>query len=269
MDWTKTRSHIKSSNLENVDYLISIDETGIPSLKNINSSSPDHLRWFTISGCIFDKNDINNIAGAVTELKNKYWENGFYHNHRIYLHSRDIRRHQGPFHLEKSIYMNFRKDLDSTIQQSPLRICSATINKLDHINQYLYPEPVYQLALEFMLERITIFLSKNNSTGIIMLECRGWREDNELLGQLVNLLNSGTRYMKPGDFSCIQGVYFEHKLTHNGEKSYWPFELSDIICYRINHYITTGIESDNFHIIKKKIMGYPNHIHGRGIKTFP
>lgn len=269
MDWTKTPSHVQNSALEKVDYLISIDETGIPSLKNIENNSPDHVRWFTISGCIFNKDDINGVADSIIALKNKYWSEGLYHNHRIYLHSRDIRRHYGPFHLENSTYVKFRHDLDLTIQESPMYICSATINKLEYIHQYLYPLPAYQLALGFMLERIAMFLAKKKSSAIIMLECRGWREDNELLGQMVSLLHSGTRYMKPSDLECIKGVYFEHKLTKDGGKSYWPFELSDIICYRINHFITTGIESDNFSVIKPKIMGYPNHIQGRGIKKFP
>ena len=183
MDWTKAPSHVQNSDLEKVDYLISIDETGIPSLKNIENNSPDHVRWFTISGCIFNKDDINGVADSIIALKNKYWSEGLYHNHRIYLHSRDIRRHYGPFHLENSTYVKFRHDLDLTIQESPMYICSAT--------------------------------------------------------------------------------------TEDGGKSYWPFELSDIICYRINHFITTGIESDNFSVIKPKIMGYPNHIQGRGIKKFP
>ncbi|MCT3566529.1 hypothetical protein LBR_09835 [Levilactobacillus brevis] len=269
MTWKDTRSHISNFIINSVDYVISIDETGIPSLKNVNAESPDYLRWFTITGCIFKKDDINNIADSIISLKRKHWSDASYHNHRVYLHSRDIRRRQGPFHLPKDEYSNFRKELNTVIGEMPVTLCSATIDKFDHITRYLYPRPVYQLALSFMIERITMFLSQMNATGVIILECRGWREDNELLTQIVNVLNTGTSFISAIDLKRIKGVYFERKLTQNGLKSYWPFEISDIICYRINKYAITGVESDNFLTIKKNIMGYPNHIIGRGIKKFP
>ncbi|MCG0912356.1 hypothetical protein [Lactiplantibacillus plantarum] len=269
MTWKDTRSHISDLIIDSVDYVISIDETGIPSLKNVNADSPDYLRWFTITGCIFKKDDINSIASSITNLKKTYWQDAIYHNHRVYLHSRDIRRHQGPFHLSQNDYSNFRRNLNTIIDQMPVTLCSAVIDKFDHITQYLYPHPVYQLALSFMIERIVIFLSRLNATGVIILECRGWREDNELLKQIVSVLKSGTAFMSATDLERIRGVYFEHKLTKTGTKSYWPFEISDIICHRINKYAITKIESNDFLSIKKNIMGYPNHITGRGIKKFP
>lgn len=44
MTWKDTRSHISNFIINSLDYVISIDETGIPSLKNVNAESPDYLR---------------------------------------------------------------------------------------------------------------------------------------------------------------------------------------------------------------------------------
>lgn len=268
MNWKDTRTSIDNFDLNSVDYLISIDETGTPTLKNINNNNPDYLNWFTISGCIFKLSDTHNVAKQVTEFKEKYWPNGNYRSHRVYLHSRDIRRRQGPFKLKEK-YPAFRQDLDSLISSAPFNICSATINKLDHFNQYIHPFPVYQLALEFMIERIVMFLEKNNSTGVILLECRGWREDNELLQQMVSLLEIGNNYFSSTDMDCIKGVYFEKKLTNDHKKSYWSFEIADIVSYRINKYMISKVENESISILKRKILGYPNNLDGHGFKLFP
>ncbi|MDG2980923.1 DUF3800 domain-containing protein [Latilactobacillus curvatus] len=267
--WKDFRTSIKECDLKSVDYIISIDETGTPTLKNLSPDSPNHQRWFTISGCILKLTELNANADKVTQFKDKYWKNGIYNDHRVYLHSRDIRRRQGPFRMGPEIHSEFIEDLNLMIKDLDFSICSASIDKYAHFNQYVYPQPVYQLALLFLLERIAIFLNKTSSNAVILLECRGWKEDNELLSQVVNILQTGTSYHRPSDMKCIAGVYFEHKLTSEKLKSYWPFELADIISYRINRYSISKQKNDTFTVLEPKIIGYPSHIYGRGIKIFP
>lgn len=267
--WQICRTKLTNEAISDTDYLISIDETGTPTLKNLNESSPKQLRWFTISCCIFNKDCINDNAEKIMNLKNNFWQDGNYHGHRIYLHSRDIRRKQGPFNLDNTLYSKFINELGNCISDIDFTVCSASIDKWAHVKQYSHPAPVYDLALKFMLERIVMFLSHKSSTGILLLECRGWKEDNELLSQIVAYLKNGTGYFSSEKLKCIKGIYFEKKRTKDQNKSYWPFELSDIAAHNLNEYAETNEKTKIFSLIEPKIIGYPNKIDGRGIKKFP
>lgn len=263
-------SDINQCDLSSIDFIISIDETGTPSLKNINDATPNSKAWFCITGILIDKGIINESANKIISLKEKYWPDGSYNSKRVVFHSRDIRKSVGPFNPKIIDYNSFRKDLDEFIADIPVEIVSSLINKKLHVQKYLYPHPTYSLALEFLLERICFKLNWHNSTGVIFLESRGKREDSELLQQISFLLKHGNQYQPPKFFSCIQGIYFNRKRTPNGAKSYWPLEIADMISYRIFHEktLSPSVNSRRFNDIEYKLMNYPNY-DNKGIKIFP
>lgn len=149
----------------------------------------------------------------------------------------------------------------------PFEISCASINKLQHKLNYSSPIPTYDLAIEFILERLTRRMNWLHSSTIIVLESRGEKEDRKLLKTIVSLLENGNKYISSDTFSCIKGIYFNTKWTTDRHKSYWPLEISDIVSYSIHQHVLNN-ETEIYESIKQKIIGYPQ-ITGKGLKTFP
>jgi len=265
VDWNEGPCRIDT--LENVDCIFSIDENGNSTLKNAHLFD-DNNKLFTITGVYIETEYNNLIRDQLMEIKNKYWEDGLFQGKRVVFHSKEIRKKQGPFNPKLINYIDFKNKLNDFLSGLPVKMYSATIDKFEHNNRYINPYPVYELGVEFIIERFCFDLRRKNKQGVVLLESRGFKEDCLVLSKLKNLLESGNDYNSEDNFSCISGVYFNPKRTSDGRQSYWPLEISDILSYRIHRFIRTGIEDEDFVCIKDKIFGYPD-FEGKGLKIFP
>lgn len=266
--WKIAPTSIENCDLTGIDYIISMDETGTPSLKNIVLDPVSCRHWFTLTGSIIETANINAMSEKVMNLKNKYWSNGNFSNHRVVFHSRNIRKKEGPFNPKVINYSGFKQQLNELINNLPLLISAASINKYDHYKKYLYPDPVYQLAISFILERLTFRFNWLGESGVIFLESRGEKEDTELLQQIVHILDFGNRQVDAKNFKCIKGIYFNTKWAEGKKKSYWPLELADIISYRIHRHVVFKDNELDFSTISPKLVHYPSY-EGYGLKIFP
>lgn len=266
--WKLSPTPLSNKVLKEVDNIIAIDETGTPTLKNIDNNTPVSKTWFGITGIIIDKTTINGIAKDVMDLKEKYWQNGNYNGQRVVFHSRNIRKKEGSFNPKLINYDDFRNDLNELLSSLPIQVVATLINKKKHVNKYLYPYPVYSLSLEFLIERASYRLNWLGESTILLLESRGWREDCALLRQINSILKNGSRYVSPDTLKCIKGIYFAKKRTSNRLKSYWPLELSDMISYRIYSTKTQNKGLKDFDSIEKLFIDYPNY-QNKGLKFFP
>lgn len=253
-NWKKYPLSIEYCDLNNslIDSVISIDETGTPILNN-----RDVL--FTLTGIMIKKEDINLISEKILCLKKKFWEHGQFKDKRVVFHSRDIRKKVGPYNPNIINYNVFIDELYDLILDIPFQCASATINKKLHQKKYIYPYPVYQLSMEFLLERFNYNMNNNNNKSIILLESRGKKEDQELLNFLVKLLEEGNAYTS---FKNILGIYFNKKRTNCQKKSYWTLEIADLISYSIYSTIRNNKSNPLFEQINDKIIY-------SGIKQFP
>lgn len=260
-DWKKEPTSIDFLN-EEIDCVFAIDESGTPNIKNINNV------WFSIIGVYIKLEDFKLIEEDIMTMKEAYWEQGNYQEKRVVFHSREIRKKQGPFNPKKIAYDEFISDLEILLSSSPVKIYSSHIHKINHNIQYTTPYPVYDLALEYMVERFCFELRRENKTGVLVLESRGWKEDKLVLDTLVHFLSNGNVYNKPDRLRRIKGVYFNKKRTKDFSKSYWSLELADLYAYSLHTYVEKGVEDRFFSYFKDKIVGYPNY-NGKGIKKFP
>ncbi|AYQ59414.1 DUF3800 domain-containing protein [Enterococcus faecium] len=265
MDWNE--NPCKLDTLKDVDCIFSIDENGNSTLKNAHLFNENN-KLFTISGVYIDTEHYNLIRDQLMYIKNKYWTDGLFQGKRVVFHSKEIRKKQGPFNPKIINYDDFKSDLNVFLSELPVKIYSATIDKFEHNNRYFQPYPVYELGVEFIIERFCFDLRRQNKKGIVLLESRGYKEDCLVLSKLKTLLKSGNEYNSEDNFSCICGVYFNPKRTIDGMQSYWPLEISDILSYRIHRFVRTEIEDADFDCIKEKIFGYPD-FEGKGLKIFP
>ena len=73
------------------------------------------------------------------------------------LHSRDIRKCNGPFQIlfDLEVKKNFYSDLNTTIYKTPFIIISAAIKKEDYLKRYgVTAHNPYQVTLSYILERL-------------------------------------------------------------------------------------------------------------------
>ena len=84
MCWKDKPSKIQSWG-NDIDYAMFIDENGNESkissiFKSIINNKPIDVndRYFTITGCIFERSKYKKACENINKLKLKYWKNGFY-----------------------------------------------------------------------------------------------------------------------------------------------------------------------------------------------
>lgn len=251
-----------------IDYILAVDENGIPSLKDLLHPKNDLLQWFTITGVVFTRDNLKTFIEETTKIKNKYWENGCFNKKKVVFHSRDIRKKIGAFNPKLINHEEFLEDLEKLITTNEYRIYSSSIDKFAHVRSYINPYPVYDLCLEFLLERYCFELNSENKKGIIVVESRGERENKLLLDTALKIMTYGNRYHDPSFFSNIKGIYFNPKRTKNKKLSYPQLELADSISYHIHNYVKTNYKSDDFLSIESKLYNFPNY-NGYGMKIFP
>ena len=237
-----------------IDYIMCIDENGSSSnltyvLKQISNEKElsEDDKYFTITGCIFTKDDYFNSKRLIKSLKNKYWNNGVFYDTKskrdkeICFHSRDIRKHNGCFNDNVINYNEFMIDLSDTMKDIKCKIISISVN---------------------------IYDTENNKKGIIMLEARGKEEDKELLKHISKVINhTGTKKISSKELrNKIDGVYFNPKWNEDYNFTYVGLEITDLFSYPIHKYIKRNIKDKAFIIFEDKIVGYPNY-NNKGIKT--
>lgn len=264
-----------------IDYIMCIDENGSSSnltyvLKQISKEKDlsEDDKYFTITGCIFTKEEYMNSKKLIKSLKNKYWNNGMFYDTKskkekaVCFHSRDIRKHNNCFNESVIDYNEFMLDLSNTMNNIQCKIISISINLYEYLKQG-YTYNVYNVAFDFLLERY-IYNTKKNKKGIIMLEARGKEEDKELLEHISKVINyTGTKKISSKELeSKIDGVYFNPKWNEEYSSTYVGLEITDLFSYPIHKYIKRNTKDKAFLKFEDKIVGYPNY-KNKGIKIFP
>ena len=232
----------------------------------------DDDKYFTITGCIFTKEEYIYSKKLIKLLKNKYWNNGEFNDAKtkkaVCFHSRDIRKHNGCFNENVINYTEFMVDLSDTMKDIKCKIISISINLYEYLKKG-YTHNVYNVAFDFLLERY-IYDTENNKKGIIMLEARGKAEDKELLKHISKVINhTGTKKISSKELkNKIDGVYFNPKWNEEYSSTYVGLEITDLFSYPIHKYIKRNTKDKAFLIFEDKIVGYPNY-KNKGIKLFP
>lgn len=287
-DWRKRPTIIHEWN-EEFDCVMAIDENGTTDLKGIRKKirqdffsaignkdkiALPHDRWFTISGVVMEKDAFATFRDAINSIKYGHWEEGKFDykqgNKRVVFHSSEIRKRVGPFNPKFINYGDLMTDISGLVENSNFLIYSSSIDKISHVLSYANPYPVYNLCLDFIVERFCRSLNLSGKKGILLLESRGKKEDKHILKHLINLLEKGNHFHLPGHFNCIKGVYFNPKWSsvQKDQASFVLLELADLISYPIFKFVSTGNQDAAFNILKNKLYNYPNY-DGFGLKRFP
>ena len=185
------------------DYIVYVDESGDHSLTSIDQQFP----VFALSFCVVKKDAyMRSIVPAVQALKFKYWGHD-----AIVLHEHGIRKSKGDFTwmlTNKERREAFYCDLHRIMIDMPFDLIGSVIDKKAHVKTYLDPWSPYDLALQFYLERLCIFLIERGQSGRlihVVFECRGKREDDDLERKFRQIVTeeSGVGYLSP-NFSAME-----------------------------------------------------------------
>ena len=264
---------------KSIDYVVGIDESGTSSLKKVLEAKrkgievPDSERHFTVTASVISMEHFAEARDMVMALKNKYWHDALFTyggtEKRVCFHSREIRGRNDAFSPNLIDYNAFITDLSSMMDTIPITLYASHIDKIRHVNQYVYPMSPYDLCMTFVFERI-IYNMPHNKSCIVILESRGKKEDKELLDFIKQLIDRGTSYCSASAFEKIKGVYFNPKwcAMRSDKMSYWELELADLCAYPIHKHFAYGRDDPAYQTILPKIKGYPN-VSGHGLKSFP
>ena len=278
-NWRNRPTTIDEVNKNDVDVIISIDESGSPSikpaLKAVDTGVPLNIseKHFTVTACTINMSDFERARDMVMDLKHKYWSNALFtykgREKRVCFHSREIRTKREAFNPDIIDYDSFITDLSNLISNIPAKIYASHINKEAHVAKYIFPASPYDLCMTFVLERILLDMDKGKRC-IVILESRGKKEDLALLNFIKKLIDRGSAYESAEVFSQIKGVYFNPKWCKSADDkmSYWELELADLCAYPIQKYFVYGTRDPAFNIIYKKLSHYPTP-RGKGLKSFP
>ena len=278
---------------EDVEYVFVIDENG--SFGNFKSlvdkyrngyRLDDVEKYFTLTGILISRNEYINWKSKIDDIKNKYWENGFWFNKRknrqekIHFHSSDTfsRNPKDPFNISKDSFDSLIGDITTAIDTTDFKIISSNIDIQSLMEKYRTPFDPYTISIEFILERLVLKLNRMDSNCVVIFESRSGPDnqkgDNKVHRKAIEFYSTGkAMYGNMDSFVLrkIKGIYFNPKLcTDDSLISYELIELADLVTYPIYKMFKSGFEKDrkDYRIIEKKFDCYPDY-NGHGLKIFP
>lgn len=243
--------------------LLFIDESGDHSLTNINPDFP----VFALLGLIIDSGSYQKLCEEINTFKVKYFKTT-----DVILHSRDIRKCNGPFSIlfDLKIKENFYNDLNLIISKANFLLVASAILKQKHIEQYgkLADDP-YEIALTFVLERVLFEFDhrKSEQNVDVIIESRGKKEDQILAQRFNELLYKGSSQVVSDRF--VKKYTEEIKFKRKSENDI-GLQLADLCAYPIaRHVLFPNEPYPSFEVIKPKMRKGAKGIIGYGLKIFP
>jgi hypothetical protein len=236
-------------------FLAFVDECGDHSLTSIDRDFP----LFLLSLVIIKRQAyVQRILPELNRFKLDYWD-----HEGINLHSRDIRKAEGPFTILQngSRREQFMNDLTTLVSEWPYLLFIVGIRKDKLCERYHHAENPYRLALTFVMERVVRWMEETElSTLPIVAESRGKNEDNELKAAFFDLMNRGTDYVASKKFKRLS---FPLQF-HDKRKNIAGLQLADLCAHPSARRVLKANQSSRaFNVVKR-------HIHPReGWKIFP
>ncbi len=270
----------------NFNHFLYVDESGTPTLKPIfkvinENLDPNTLgingRYLCLTGTIVSHNEHINLTTQFRRIKEKYWPpDGNNLNKKVCFHGADIANEKNPFDANSINITNFKNDLSNTLNTTHFQIISCLLDKYDFVKQYQNPYRAYDYLTECLIEKYILYLEKRDTTGIIVFESRGKKEDFLLHHFILALFQNGTHYVTRSRLNKrISGIYFNTKRTSCNTRTHCGLELTDLCIAPIkfaliNKKSTQIFDSQHylFPIIKQKTIGFPDQTN-YGLKILP
>lgn len=259
-------------------HRIYIDEVGNPDLKN--SEDLNH-RFLCLSGVIFDLEYVlQTFQPQLEKLKEEYFDH--HPDEPLIFHRKELISKEGRFNILRNpeLEKSFNQELLNLIQDWDFKIISAIIDKKEFCDLYQkWQKDPYHLCLDAILERYRLFLKINKAIGDVMIESRGGKEDIRLKKSFRNLMDNGTSFLKPSDFS--EYLTSKELKIKNKTANIAGLQLADLLAHCVRRYAFDSVwdikeskktfsdEILNILLKHNKFFSYKDKITGHGIKKLP
>lgn len=218
---------------------------------------------FVLSLVFLKRSDyVGTVLPAVNALKLKYWD-----HEGVNLHSRDIRKAEGPFSMLQNRVrrVQFLAEISAMMTAMPFELFIVGIHKERLRDRYVKPFSPYDLALEFVMERVLHRLERRQQRVLpLIAEARGANEDNQFKATFYDLTTRGTKYVNSGQ---IQQYRFRLQFQDK-RKNIAGIQLADLCAYpSARHILKPEQPNQAFDVVSKHIYTSERNIRGR--KVFP
>lgn len=251
------------------EYLVFVDESGSPTMGNIDPQYP----LFVLAFFIVRKSDsVGHITPALQHFKFRH----FGHD-QVILHEREIRKDSGPFSFLKTPALKaaFLDELTDIIIDSPFWLTCVIVDKHKHKARYAYPDNPYHLGLEYGLERVRGFLQQqgewkapmgggeecDDPTVHVIVEKRGKNEDDSLELEFRRICNGANYKNEKLNFEIV----FADKKSNAA-----ALQLADLMARPIGMSVLRPDQPNRaYEALKSKLLSRNGRIDGWGRKCFP
>jgi hypothetical protein len=227
-------------------FIAFFDECGDHSLTKIDKDFP----LFLLSTIIVERQAYaQTIIPALASFKLRYFA-----HEGINLHSREIRKADGPFSIlqNAAVRQRFLGDLSALMTQLPFTLFITAVHKTTYAQRYgATAKNPYDVALEYSFERILHFLEEQNENQLpVIAEARGLQEDNALRAGFHRLMTQGTFYNKAERFQkLVCPISFRRKQDNIA-----GIQVADLCAHpTARHLLHPDITNQAFEVVKPHI----------------
>lgn len=198
-------------------YRLYIDESGALgySSKPLNEQNFKE-RYLSLTGIIVEDQDNENILQPeMLNIRRLFTDDP---DTLPILHRDEICKKEGLFIKlnDADFKTRYTKALESLIDGLPFKIITIVVDKAAHKEKYgaasMNP---YHYSIDLLLERYVKYLQPNKSTGDVMIEARGKKEDRLLQQEYTRFYTIGTYYIPA---SAIQNKLTSKKIKVKDKK---------------------------------------------------
>ena len=181
---------------------------------------------------MFEEKELFKVEEQIKLLKND-----FFKTTDIIIHSREIRKCEGPFQIlfDLDVKKRFYKKINEILGDTQFTIVGSGVNKEEHIKKYgKGAKDPYSISLAFIIERLVFCLDKHKLSSVeIKIEKRGRKENQQLLDQYNSIIDRGTYFVQPGRIKkLIQKFDFQSK----GENVI-GLQIADLCAYPLTRHV--------------------------------
>ncbi|MDD3182743.1 MAG: DUF3800 domain-containing protein [Alphaproteobacteria bacterium] len=240
-------------------FIAFFDECGDHSLVKVDRDFP----LFLLCTVVVERETYaKQIVPAVADLKMRYFA-----HEGINLHSRDIRKAEGPYTIlqNATIRERFLGDLSSLIAAMPFTLFTTAIKKIPYAARYGDgARNPYDVALEYSFERVLHFMEAHGEENLpVIAEARGKQEDDSLKASFYHLMSDGTYYNDSKRFQKLRcPISFRRK-----HDNICGIQLADLCAYPTARHILNPSGSNRVFDIVKEHFYSSGRVYG--LKEFP
>lgn len=241
------------------DYIVYLDESGDHSLDVIDRQYP----IFVLSACVFRKADYSAVVvPSFLDLKFR-----FFGHDMVVLHSRDIRKAQGPFSILQNapVRQNFLAAMNTAVADAPFTLITAIIDKRRLARHSDRPDNPYEIALTSCMERVFSYLQslkQHLAMTTMVVECRGKKEDADLELSFRRIAQGNNIHHHSLPF----GIVFADKKTNST-----GLQLADLVSHPIGRqHLNPGQANQSYGVVESKFLRSSSGlVDGWGRKVLP